>query len=77
MIEIALSRDIVEVEWIGVGLIRKRGAVAHHDHESAGAQHLRSVVIVSAGRLAYTKDGGLAEKDGERNGGSSRQSSHL
>jgi hypothetical protein len=42
--QLALLRDIPEVQGIGVGLIRIRGTVAEHDDVPAGAKHLQEIV---------------------------------
>jgi hypothetical protein len=46
VVEIALSRDIVEVDRLGIGLVGSGGAMAKHDYKAAGAQGLHQLLIV-------------------------------
>jgi len=43
VVQLALLRDVPEVQGIGVGLVRIRGTVAEHDDVSAGAKHLQEI----------------------------------
>src|SRR5262249_17373496 len=38
IVKLSLLGDVFEIEWIGIGLIRVRRAVAHDDHVPAVAQ---------------------------------------
>jgi hypothetical protein len=50
VVEIALGRNIVEIERIGVGLIRERSTMADNDDETAGTKRLRDLLVVCRGR---------------------------
>src|SRR5262249_35033887 len=50
IVEIPLGRDVVEIERIGVGLIREGSAMADNDDEAAGTERLRDVLVVCGGR---------------------------
>ena len=52
VVQLALLRDVPEVQGIGVGLVRIRGTVAEHDDVSAGAKHLQEIGN-RWGRLAH------------------------
>jgi hypothetical protein len=65
-----LGGDIVEIERIGIGLVRERCAVADDDNEPAGAQSLGEIPVRHRGRLRCTGKQ-HAKKSGERDNGSS------
>src|SRR5262249_21398672 len=78
IIEISLGRYIVEVERIGVRLIRERRAVADDDDQSSGAQRLHDIAVVP-GRATRRREAGCGKQATEcrkRGNGSSRQNSY-
>src|SRR6516164_562220 len=53
IVEIPLGRDVVEVERIGVRLIREGRPVTDHDDKSPGAQRLDDIAVVRGGATGY------------------------
>src|SRR5207248_10065763 len=67
VVEIALSRNVVEVERIGVGVIGESGAVSDHDDKIARAQSLRDLPIVGVCRRCGNREQ-VDETDKNRQG---------
>src|ERR1700722_8903835 len=50
VVQITLSRDVVEVKRVGVGLVRKCCAMTNDKDETAGAKGLCEILVIRAGR---------------------------
>jgi len=61
LIEISLGRDVGEVEWIGIRLIRERRAVADDDDQSSGPQRLHDLAVACV-CATPSREGGHGEQ---------------
>src|SRR5262249_28047478 len=53
IVQVPLGRDVIEIERIGVRLVRESGTMTDHDDKSSGAQRLDEIGVVRDGATGY------------------------